>query len=355
MKLLPIDLGDRSYDIHIGSGLLSQAGTLCKAALPKAKTLAVVTDDNVAPLYGDQVMDSLTQAGFQPHRIVLPAGESTKSLAMLGKLYDDFTQMGLTRTDAVVALGGGVMGDLAGFAAATILRGVDFVQIPTTLLAQVDSSVGGKVAIDLPAGKNLAGAFWQPKLVLMDPDTLHTLTDATFSDGMAEVLKYGCIQDADLLETLVKAGGRAGVMAQIEAVLHRCCQLKKIVVEEDEHDTGARMILNFGHTLGHAYEKAGNYEVWTHGQAVAAGMVLAGEIGVKLGITPADIPPKIATALTAYNLPTQIPCTMADYQAAIGLDKKGSGSGITLILLAQMGQAVLHKMEKNQVLAMLGE
>ncbi len=346
MREVAINLGARSYSIYIEKGILPRVGEYCKTALPKAKTLAVVTDETVAPLYSETVMTSLRGAGFSAELITLPAGESTKSLEMLGKLYDFFASIGITRTDGVVALGGGVIGDLTGFGASTFLRGVDFVQIPTTLLSQVDSSVGGKVAIDLPSGKNLAGAFWQPRLVVIDPNTLDTLTDSTFADGMAEVLKYGCIQDATLFDTLCKAGGRTGVTAIIDEVVETCCTLKKQVVEEDENDTGIRMILNFGHTLGHAYERAGNYEIWTHGQAVSAGMVLACQLGATFGVTPSEVFPRLETVLKAYHLPTNIPCTMEDYTSAIGLDKKGAGSQITLILLKQLGEATLYPMEK---------
>ena len=257
---------------------------------------------------------------------------------------------GLTRTDAVVALGGGVVGDLAGFAAATILRGVDFVQIPTTLLAQVDSSVGGKVAIDLQHGKNLAGAFWQPRLVLMDPAVLGTLDDKTFADGMAEVIKYGCIRDAAFLSWLEQHPSRQEIMADIEHVLYTCCDIKRSVVVEDERDTGARMVLNFGHTLGHAYELAGHYQTWTHGQAVAAGMVKAAELGVAMGITPAGLPERIGVLLGCFGLPVSIPCTHADYAAAIGLDKKGAGDSISVILLEEVGKAVAHPMPKAKLL-----
>ncbi len=353
MKTLSIALAERSYDIHIGAGLLDSVGKLCQQVLPKAVRLAVVTDDTVGALYAHRVLQSLWGKGYTASVISLPPGEQTKCLDSLGVLYDAFMELGLTRTDAVVALGGGVVGDLAGFAAATILRGVDFVQIPTTLLAQVDSSVGGKVAIDLPAGKNLAGAFWQPRLVVMDPLVLHTLTDETFADGMAEVLKYGCILDTAFFQTLETAPSRQAVMGQIESVLHTCCDLKRQVVEKDERDTGERMLLNFGHTLGHAYEKAGNYERWTHGQAVAAGMCLAARLGVALGVTPADVPGRIEALAACFGLPTAIDCTMEDYTHAIGLDKKGSGDSIALILLSRMGQAVPYRMEKRALLGLL--
>ncbi len=353
MKTLTVALPGRDYDIHMERGLLAQAGALCKAALPRARRLALVTDANVGRLYADRVRADLERAGFAVQVTTLPAGEQTKCAASLSLLWETFMSFGLTRTDAVVALGGGVIGDLAGFAAATVLRGVDFVQIPTTLLAQVDSSVGGKVAIDLEAGKNLAGAFWQPRLVLMDPDVLDTLDDKTFSDGMAEVIKYGCIRDAAFFSFLEQRPSRREIMAEIEHVLYTCCDLKREVVAEDERDTGVRMLLNFGHTLGHAYELAGHYETWTHGQAVAAGMVRAAALGQTLGVTPAGTSQRIAALLARFGLPTSLSCTHEQYAAAVGLDKKGTGGDISLILLESMGRAVPRKMSKAEVLALL--
>lgn len=350
MKRLTINLPSTPYDILIERGLLAQVGEQCKAVLPKARTLAVVTDDNVAPLYSTQVIDSLTQAGFSATLFTVPAGESSKSIAMLEYLYESFMTLGLTRTDAVVALGGGVIGDLAGFAASTVLRGVDFIQIPTTLLSQVDSSVGGKVAIDLKAGKNLAGAFWHPKLVLMDPDVLETLPDQTFADGMAEVVKYGCIFDKDFYQFLKNHPTRPQLTEHIESILYTCCDLKRIVVVEDERDTGMRMLLNFGHTLGHAYELAGNYADYTHGQGVAAGMVDMVKLGIHLGITPPEVLADLTNLLADLSLPVSIPCAQDTYASAIGLDKKGSGGAITLILLNAMGEGILYPMEKQELL-----
>lgn len=350
MKTLTVHLPGRDYDIRIERGLLSRAGELCREVLPKARRLAVVTDSNVGPLYAGKLGESLKAAGFEARGFTIPAGEPSKCAPALEQLWEGFAHFGLTRTDAVIALGGGVVGDLAGFAAATFLRGVDFVQIPTTLLAQVDSSVGGKVAIDLQHGKNLAGAFWQPKLVLMDPDTLDTLPDATFADGMAEVIKYGCILDEPFFDFLAQRPGRAQIMEEIEHVLYTCCDLKRIVVEEDERDTGKRMLLNFGHTLGHAYELAGNYQTWTHGQAVAAGMVQAAALGERWGITSAGTGARIAALTAAFGLPESIPCTEEQYDAAVGLDKKGTGADITLILLEKLGKAIPHKMPKAQLL-----
>ena len=357
MKTLSVTLPGRSYDILIGSGLLSQAAEHLHRVLPRAKKLFVVTDSNVAPIYLSALIPGLERSGFETACREIPAGEGSKSAAMLSALWEDMMDFGLTRTDAVVALGGGVVGDLAGFAAATILRGVDFVQIPTTLLSQVDSSVGGKVAIDLAHGKNLAGAFWQPKVVLMDPDTLDTLDDLTFADGMAEVIKYGCILDKSFFDFLSLRPSRGEIMEEIEHVLYTCCDLKRMVVEEDERDTGRRMLLNFGHTVGHAFEKMGNYETWTHGQAVAAGMCVAVRLGLALGTggTEADLQ-ALTKLLQAFDLPVHIPCSDTDWSVmaeTIGLDKKGAGDSISLILLEEMGKAKAVKLKKTEVLSQL--
>ena len=350
MKTLSVDLPGRTYDILIERGLLDKAGECCKAVLPKAKRLFVVTDSNVGPLYGKRLLDSLSAAGCAVAIYTVPAGEGSKCAAQLTALWEEMMTFGLTRTDAVVALGGGVVGDLAGFAAATVLRGVDFVQIPTTLLAQVDSSVGGKVAIDLEVGKNLAGAFWQPRLVLMDPDTLDTLPLPVFMAGMAEVVKYGCIFDKAFFDFLAARPSRKELMADIEYILYTCCDLKRSVVVEDERDTGARMLLNFGHTVGHAFEKAGNYVEWSHGEAVAAGMCVAAQLGVGLGITPPEVPGQIMDAVAALGLPTHISCDWETIVEAVGLDKKGAGDDITLILLEDLGRAARCKMKKDEVL-----
>lgn len=356
MKTLHIDLGERSYDITIAPGLLDRAGEYIKAVCPKAKKLFVVTDTNVGPLY-ERVLDNLSEAGFHSLMRSVPAGEGSKNADMLSDLWERMMAFGLTRTDAVVALGGGVVGDLAGFAAATILRGVDFIQIPTTLLAQVDSSVGGKVAIDLAHGKNLAGAFWQPKAVLMDPETLKTLPDETFADGMAEVIKYGCIADREFFDFLCAHPTRAQIMENIEHVLYTCCDIKRSVVESDERDTGARMILNFGHTVGHAFERLGNYETWTHGQAVSAGMCVAVQLGFGLGVMDSDEGIQdLMDLLSAFGLPIHIAIDGEGVDAwnlvveTIGLDKKGAGDDLTMIFLKRMGQALPVKMKRDKVL-----
>ena len=351
MQRLEVNAPNGRYEIQAQRGILRDMDAILP--LLEGGAAAIITDDTVRGLYGERLKADLEAAGVRCMIFSFPAGERSKNHATLCAAYGALMEQGMTRKDTIIALGGGVVGDLAGFAAATILRGVDFVQVPTTLLAQVDSSVGGKVAIDLPAGKNLAGAFWQPRLVVMDPEVLDTLEDKTFSDGMAEVIKYGCIRDAAFFRALEKTPSRRAVMENIESVLYTCCDLKRAVVEKDERDTGERMVLNFGHTLGHAYEKAGHYETWTHGQAVAAGMCLAARLGAALGVTPAGVPERVEALVSAFGLPTRIPCTQADYAAAVGLDKKGTGEQITLVLLEDLGRAVLHRMSKRELLGLL--
>ena len=352
MKTLAVNTS-RPYEIKIGRGSLDQAGVLCRQAIPNARKLTIVTDSRVLPLYLARAADSLEQMGFQIQCLTVPAGEASKSAEQLVILWEKMMAFGMTRTDAVVALGGGVVGDLAGFAAATLLRGVDYVQIPTTLLSQVDSSVGGKVAIDLRAGKNLAGAFWQPSLVIIDPGCLDTLPDRTFSDGMAEVIKYGCILDRKLFELLNRCGSRVRVMERIVDVVYTCCDLKRRVVVEDERDTGLRQLLNFGHTVGHAFELAGHYETWTHGQGVAAGMNWAAQLGVELGVTPPETVECIQELLKKFDLPLDIPCPWETMTEAVGLDKKNAGDHISLIVLEKLGQAVHRKMARDELLGLL--
>lgn len=352
MSTLRVNIPGREYDIVCEPGALNRAGQLLRPIL-KGHLAAIITDSNVEPLYATALARSLHLAGFQPAILEIPAGETSKCPEVLAELWEQLMDLGLTRSDAVIALGGGVVGDLAGFAAATILRGVDFVQVPTTLLAQVDSSVGGKVAVDLQAGKNLAGAFYQPKLVIMDPDCLKTLPDRVFSDGMAEVIKYGCIWDKDLFERLAALGSRNGVMAHIGQIALTCCDIKRQVVEQDEHDTGLRMLLNFGHTLGHVYEKAYHYETYTHGEAVAAGMVAAAKLGTKLGVTPAGTDEIIAQVLRQFGLPTAIDATREDYADTLTKDKKSDGEMISFIALERIGKAVPVKLPKARLLELL--
>ena len=352
MGTLRVNLNERSYDIVNEAGVLHQCGAYV-APLLRGKRCFVVSDTNVAPRYGDTVLHSLADAGLEATLLTIPAGERSKTPERLAWLWEQMAQGGVTRTDAVIALGGGVVGDLAGFAAATMLRGVDFIQIPTTLLAQVDSSVGGKVAVDLMAGKNLAGAFYQPKLVLMDPETLTTLPDRVFADGMAEVIKYGCIWDEALFAKLERLGSRSAVMGEIIDITTACCDIKRQVVEQDELDLGIRMILNFGHTLGHVYEKAYHYETYTHGEAVAAGMVAAAKLGQRLGHTPVGTDERITALLAAFGLPTAIEADRTVCETVLGLDKKNQGKTIHFIFLERLGKALPVAMDRAALLAQL--
>lgn len=325
------------YDIHIESGLLSACAPLF--APYKGRRAAVVADSNTAPLYADALLRQLRLAGIEASAVVLPAGEETKCAAQLARLYDAFLDARLTRADLVIALGGGVVGDIVGYAACTYLRGVHFVQAPTTLLAQVDSSVGGKVAINHPRGKNLLGAFYQPELVLVDTDTLHTLDARQVGAGLGEVIKYGCICDRALFERLEALGTRARLMPVLDEVIARCCALKADYVRRDPHDHGVRMQLNFGHTLAHALENAMGYGTLLHGEAVCIGMVAAARWGEALGVTPAGTAQRIKNVLTGYGLMTERPegLDAGTLAATMALDKKAEGSTVRAVLLTEIG------------------
>ena len=346
MKILKVNIPGREYNIHIGSGLLEKTGEIVSEIF-KGKRIAIITDKNVGTLYADKVTKAL--AGYDVSVITVDAGEKSKSFETLQYVYTRLIEEGITRTDLIVALGGGVVGDLTGFASSTILRGVDFVQIPTTLLAQVDSSVGGKTAVNLPQGKNLVGSFCQPKAVIADTDTLKTLSDKILSDGMAEVIKYGAICDADLFEILSNIKNNEELFAKIEEIVYTCCRIKSEIVEEDEFDTGRRMILNFGHTFGHAIEKKFNFSSVTHGMAVAAGMVMAATWGEENNVTPKGTAEKIEAVLKNYNLPTAYDLTKEELLASAGVDKKSDGGLINLILLNRIGDAVIHKIDRQSI------
>ena len=354
MSRLRVNLPGREYDIISRPGLLDQAGELLRPVL-KGDLAVIVTDSNVEPLYAARLAGSLHRAGLRPAILEIPAGEESKSPAVLSELWEQMLDLGLTRADSVLALGGGVVGDLAGFAAATVLRGVRLVQLPTTLLSQVDSSVGGKVAVNLEAGKNLAGAFYQPVMVLMDPDTLATLPDREFRGGMAEVIKYGCIRDGAFLKDLAEMGDRAGVLRRASEVTLRCCDIKRELVERDERDQGPRMLLNFGHTLGHVYERAYQYKTYTHGEAVAAGMAAAAKIGVRMGITPPAAEAALTDLLTRFGLPTRIEASREDYAGTLTKDKKGEGSEISFIVMEELGSASAVRLEKSRLLSLIEE
>ena len=315
----------KTYDILIGSGLLTQLGERVKA-LGKAQKVCVVSETTVFPLYGKAVAESLENAGFSVVSFVFPAGEESKNGSVFLELLNFLAENRLTRSDLIVALGGGVTGDLAGFAAASYLRGIRFVQVPTTLLAAVDSSVGGKTAIDLPAGKNLAGAFCQPSLVLCDTDTLNTLPADIFRDGCAEVIKYGILYDPVLFSHLEDKG----LDFDRKAVITRCVELKRDVVMEDEFDTGARMKLNLGHTIGHGVEAKSNFTL-SHGKSVAIGMAIV----ARASNCPDTA--RILSILRQFGLPTTTDDSAEDILAYALSDKKRSGNTVKLILPNAIG------------------
>ena len=345
MPVITVPLGERSYPIHIGAGLLDQTGAMLREVCGEC-AVAVITDDNVAPLYLARVMDSLNAAGLRACSISLPHGEPTKCLARLSDLYTFLCARHMTRKDVIVALGGGVIGDLAGFAAATYLRGIRFVQIPTTLLAQVDSSVGGKVAVDLPQGKNLVGAFWQPELVICDPEVLNTLSDDYWHDGLGEVVKYGCINDEPLFELLEACapGGRSALMASMDEILRHCIQAKADVVAQDEKDTGLRMTLNFGHTIAHAVETCQHYTGFRHGEAVALGMAVITRLSEQRGMTKPGTAGRLSLLLQALSLPDALPDIPEEALiSAMSLDKKNQGAILNVILIDRIGQYRIHR------------
>lgn len=342
MSIIKVNLGVKSYNIEIAAGLLEKAGEKIRG-ISSAQRAAIISDSNVDALYGARLQKTLEGSNFAVTRIVFPAGEKSKCLAELAAIYDRLAEAGITRSDLVVALGGGVTGDLGGFAAATFLRGVDYVQVPTSLLAQIDSSVGGKVAVDLPAGKNLVGNFYQPKLVLIDTELLKTLPVRFLHDGLAEAIKYGCIRDKALFDKIAAMRNDGELLENAASIVERCCAIKAEIVEHDEFDTGERMVLNFGHTVGHAVEKCCGFTDFTHGEAVGIGMVLLTRQTEKLGLTEPGTADKIAGVLKKYNLPVDAAYTNNELLQAVGMDKKKNGSSITLIILKKIGESFLQK------------
>ena len=344
---LTVNLEKNSYPIYIENHILADAGTYIKEVFHGRKIM-IVSDDNVYPIYGDALSEVL-EADFEVFHLVLPHGEATKKFESLPLIYDALLQARFSRSDLLIALGGGVIGDLAGFAAASFLRGIKLVQIPTSLLAQVDSSVGGKVAVDLPQGKNLVGAFKQPVCVLCDPDTLRTLPNATFSDGMGEVVKYGMIRDAKLFE-LLAAHNQETIFSVLEDVICTCISIKRDVVEADEFDTGERMILNYGHTLGHAIEGYYHYETYSHGSAVAIGMCLIAEKTCTPEQTAA-----LKACLQAYHLPTSVPVPISDLLPFCGVDKKRAGNQLRYIVCETPGKAEIRTASISEFAAWMEE
>jgi 3-dehydroquinate synthase len=340
MRTLTVDIKDQPYPIHIGPGLIDRADLI----LPhlSQKRVAIVTNTTIAPLYLSRLKSTLSNAGVESIEITLPDGEQHKNWQTLNQIFDQLIAHRCERKTTLIALGGGVVGDMTGFAAATYQRGVPYIQIPTTLLAQVDSAVGGKTAINHPHGKNMVGAFYQPKLVLADTQTLDTLPQREFSAGMAEVIKYGLIRDLPFFEWLESNVERI-MTRDAETLVHaiyESCRNKAEVVAEDEKETGVRAILNLGHTFGHAIETATGYREWLHGESVAMGIYLAATLSQNLGNLSDQIVTRIRNLLTAADLPILHPnLDGGKFIELMSYDKKVTSGAITFVLLRQIGEA----------------
>ena len=354
MLTLDVDLGDRSYPIFIGSGLLDNPDLLCPYI--KGKQVVIVSNETVAPLYSARLESLLSE--YDLTQVVLPDGESYKTLETLNTVFDELLKARYTRKATLIALGGGVVGDITGFAAACYQRGIDFIQVPTTLLSQVDSSVGGKTGVNHPLGKNMIGAFYQPNAVIIDTETLQTLPDRELSAGIAEVIKYGLICDQPFyqwlnehLDELMNRDPQA-----LSYAIHRSCQNKARVVEADEKESGMRAILNLGHTFGHAIETHMGYGTWLHGEAVAAGMVMAADLSQRLGyISQSDVDALVAL-LKRANLPVAPPTEMkpSHFMELMAVDKKVLDGKLRLVLLRAVGQAsVEDDFDRSQLEACL--
>lgn len=332
-----------SYTVKIGSGLLDTIGEEIKV-LGKASKVCIVTDSNVSELYGGRVGDKIKAAGFDTCNFVFPFGEQSKNLNVYRDLVEMLCENRFTRSDLIVALGGGVVGDLAGFAAATFQRGIRYIQVPTTLLAAVDSSVGGKTAVDLTNGKNQVGCFYQPSLVLCDPDTLATLPEEQYRCGCAEVIKYAILRSREFYDDLMKLPASE----QLEHVISTCVEMKKLYVQEDEFDTGARMFLNLGHTIGHAVETLSSYTT-LHGQAVAIGMASIARSAVHNGICSEKTLSDILAILEKYGLPTENPYPAADIIKVMLSDKKLIGGNLNLIVPEEIGKCKIVAVKTEEL------
>lgn len=342
MRTVKVPLGDRSYSIKIGNELLPNLGKECRR-LKLGTRCALITDRKVGPIYSKTAMSSLRKSGFEPIEIRVPAGETAKSLKTIQSSYDKLAKHRIERSSFIVALGGGVVGDMAGFLAASYLRGIGFVQVPTTLLSQVDSSVGGKVGVNLKAGKNLVGAFYQPRLVLCDLNTIKTLPKRELRAGLAEVIKYGIIEDSKLFQRIERKMSNLLGLDTIEMayIVARSCQIKAKIVEQDETENGLRAILNYGHTIGHALEAISSYGKFLHGEAISIGQVAASKISRDLlGLSQSEVD-RIEALFTAAGLPTKINLSkneMKKLLAAMKLDKKVTDGKVNFVLASTIGK-----------------
>jgi 3-dehydroquinate synthase len=352
-----VDLGDRSYPIVIGTRVLEEVGSRLGALLT-SRQAAVISNPTVGKLYLDSVITSLQAAGFHAVSVEIPDGEEHKNLAWLAFIYDQLLDARLDRTSAILALGGGVIGDLAGFAAATFLRGVPFVQLPTTLLAQVDSSVGGKTGVNHPAGKNLIGTFYQPQLVLIDVDTLRTLPRRELVAGLVEVIKYGAILDVELFSLVEQNLERVLALDAdlLRHIVRRCCTLKAMVVQRDERESDYRSILNFGHTLGHAIESLTEYKQYLHGEAVAIGMAFAARLSRTRGYCKDEPVHRIVELLKRTGLPVDVPTELVtpNLGLAVESDKKAAGGKVKFVCLEDLGQTRFAYLTGKEIAELAG-
>ena len=349
---IQVGLGDRSYPIFIGTEVLSDLGTHASTLL-KSSRLTIITNPTVAKLYLEPTLESLRRAGFQTRSMEIPDGEEHKNLDSLASIYDRLLEDGVDRGSAIIALGGGVVGDVTGFAAATVLRGVPYIQVPTTLLAQVDSSVGGKTAINHARGKNLIGAFYQPRLVLCDIDTLASLPRREFLAGLAEVIKYGVIFDADLF-ALIETKLPEILAQDREVLIHlvtRSCELKAEVVSRDEKESDYRAVLNYGHTVGHAIENMTTYQSYLHGEAVAIGMVAAARVSHARGHCGKDVIERLDALLSRAGLPTTVPGHLEadDLRRAIEHDKKAHDGKVKFVCVKEIGRASFDEIPSTTI------
>lgn len=350
-KTVRVALGERSYSIQLGTGTLDGAGVAISKVVDATRAV-IVTDKNVGRRYAKTLQSSLDEAGFTTHRITVPAGDATKNLDQMQALYDKMLSFGADRSTVVVALGGGMVGDLAGFLAATFLRGIPFVQVPTTVLAMVDASIGGKVGVNLPKGKNLVGAFHQPKLVWIDTATLQSLPSRERAAGLAEVIKAGAIWDLEFFEMLEKSieGVRNLDPDVLLPILARSCAIKAEVVARDERESNLRMLLNFGHTLAHPVETLNKYQGILHGEAVAMGMVYAARRSEELGSAPEGTAVRIEKLLQRIDLPTELPkFPRKAYLDALGVDKKKRDAHIQFVILREIGQAETRALSLEEI------
>lgn len=351
MEKVVVNAGGKTYEIIIESGLFNRVPHIFRDKF-LGKKLAIIADSNVFQLYGETFVHQLEQDGFFVMPIIFEAGEKSKNLATLNKIYKSLADGAFTRSDIVVALGGGVTGDMAGLAAATFLRGMGYIQIPTTLLAMVDSSIGGKVAVDLPQGKNLVGAFYQPDAVFTDPKLLESLSDRYFSDGMAELLKHSFIRDLNLFNSLVNDNiyDRKTLSKNLDEYIFKSCNIKRIVVEEDEQDNGIRQLLNFGHTVGHAIERVQNYSGLSHGEAISIGMIVITMLTERMELTRKGETRRIINALEKYGLPTKWPdLDISQVINAMSLDKKNRSGKITIAYIEEIGQGRLIELDLKEL------